>query len=519
MILLDEEDQHQRKLRPSSVAGPTSRNPEDAVPGRDRLPDYETSQALQDYGTSHVQQEHEIVPVKQGKKRRKCWYCAFGFNSDARFWRATLYALIIYILITIAVAVPLLVLRLRQQREKKAFGPPWGDESASALLALPISDGQVVDCNTWQSGGDDGQAVLEYKFPVTSSIVFKSNVTHDMEAPRLVQGNLLVDLNPDHSEDETLVYVNLNYSSAPLLKATNVCHIRGLGSDGVSITVPRNLAVSDSLYFDMTVLLPSNSNGSINIEQLVTFLPSFTQRLGSLYPAVHFTKTTIEGPMSAITVGSLQAEALVVKSSLAPITGTFNASDSLILDTMAAPITANITLTNPRKCGRPTILDVSTGNSGLSANVTLSITAPPTTTSNLAPQFLSEVTTFSGDLNLSVVHDPDTAPTHMHLRCQNNLGASSVTLDDKFEGTFSVQTKFDDVLVLGTDAASMMRAADPLGQGRSRTFQVDYNATSRMDGWVGWGARPNVKWARKTGQGRVEVVTSLSPVALDLGGG
>ncbi|KZT26704.1 hypothetical protein NEOLEDRAFT_1240771 [Neolentinus lepideus HHB14362 ss-1] len=508
MILLDEEDQQQRKLRPSSVAGPTSRIQEDSVPGRDPLPDYETSQALQ---------ENEIVTVKTRKKRRKCWCCVFDFKSDARFWRATLYALMIYILITIAVGVPLVVLRVREQREKKPFGLPWGDDSASELLALPISDGQVVDCNTWQSNGDGQQARLEYKFPVSSSIVMKSNVTQDMDAPRTVRGNLLVDLNSDHSEDETLVFVNLNYSSDRLLDATNVCHIKGLGSDGVSISIPGNLTGSDSLYFNMTVLLPSSSNStdSINIDQLVTFLPSFSQQLGSLYPAVRFTKTTIEGPMSAITVGSLQADAVVMKTSLAPIVGTFNASDSLILDTMAAPINANITLTNPRKCGRPTILDISTGNSGLTANITLSTPAPPTTTSNLPPQFLSEVTTFSGNLNLSIVHDSTTPPTHMHLRCQNNLGLSSVTLDEKFEGTFSVQTKFDEALLLGYDAA---RIADPLDPSRQRTFQLDYNTTSRMDGWVGWGARPNVKWSRRTGQGRVEVITSLSPVSLDLGG-
>lgn len=74
MILLDEEDQQQRKLRPSSVAGPTSRNPEEPVPGRDPLPDYETSQALQE----NESQESDIVTLKKkAKKRRKCVYLDF----------------------------------------------------------------------------------------------------------------------------------------------------------------------------------------------------------------------------------------------------------------------------------------------------------------------------------------------------------------------------------------------------------------------------------------------------------
>lgn len=88
MIILEEADQ-QAKLD-SSVAGPTLRFPDRAV-GRSSspLPDYETSQALQHNLTTPRKSLHSKV--------------------DARFWRATLYALVIYVALSVVIGVPLLV--------------------------------------------------------------------------------------------------------------------------------------------------------------------------------------------------------------------------------------------------------------------------------------------------------------------------------------------------------------------------------------------------------------------------
>lgn len=85
MIILEEADQ-QAKLD-SSVAGPTLRFPDRAV-GRSSspLPDYETSQALQ----------LNLATPRKSK-------------VDARFWRATLYALVIYVALSVVIGVPLLL--------------------------------------------------------------------------------------------------------------------------------------------------------------------------------------------------------------------------------------------------------------------------------------------------------------------------------------------------------------------------------------------------------------------------
>lgn len=89
MILLDEEGQ-QTKLD-AFVAGPTLRLPDRASIASARtvtpLPDYETSQA-----------QHIISPIKSSTRR-----------IDSKFWRATLYALAIYVGLSVVIGVPLIV--------------------------------------------------------------------------------------------------------------------------------------------------------------------------------------------------------------------------------------------------------------------------------------------------------------------------------------------------------------------------------------------------------------------------
>lgn len=98
MILLDPEDQQQGKLTPY-VAGPTVRLP-DRVAGRSSiLPDYETSQA------------QHTVPPESPSTSSTVSFRKYSLHStvDSRFWRATLYALAIYIALSVTIGVPLIV--------------------------------------------------------------------------------------------------------------------------------------------------------------------------------------------------------------------------------------------------------------------------------------------------------------------------------------------------------------------------------------------------------------------------
>lgn len=129
-------------------------------------------------------------------------------------------------------------------------------------------------------------------------------------------------------------------------------------------------------------------------------------------------------------------------------------------------------------------------------------------------------------MDLVVSHAPSSPPSMYGLRASNNLGATNVTVDSKFEGMFDVQTKFDTVDVLkGPDAASLV---DPYGSSQKRHYAYDLDTDSRVVGWVGWKSRPkriSPRWLKRglhkhhhgpLRQGFLIIDSSLSPVALQL---
>lgn len=88
MIILEEDEPHSKF---DHVAGSTLRLPDRATiatRSSATLPDYETSEALQ----------HQAAVSKRHFSR-----------VDSRFWRAALYAFVVYIVISIIIAVPLVV--------------------------------------------------------------------------------------------------------------------------------------------------------------------------------------------------------------------------------------------------------------------------------------------------------------------------------------------------------------------------------------------------------------------------
>lgn len=98
----------------------------------------------------------------------------------------------------------------------------------------------------------------------------------------------------------------------------------------------------------------------------------------------------------------------------------------------------------------------------------------------------------------------------LQLSVQNNLAATNVFLDKKYEGQFSLQTKLNTVTV------QQINATDPLRKGRSRSVRFDQSSPERVRGWVGWGIRPASTDAL---QGQVKIIAALSPVLLQLGSG
>jgi hypothetical protein len=107
MIILDEEPSS--KLGSSDVSGPTLRFPERAA-GRSTLtlPDYETSQAIANHNFGYKQVVTRKVDVRYGFHKSSDSFVQIHI-FDGRFWRATLYALLIYIALSLIVGIPIVV--------------------------------------------------------------------------------------------------------------------------------------------------------------------------------------------------------------------------------------------------------------------------------------------------------------------------------------------------------------------------------------------------------------------------
>jgi hypothetical protein len=156
-------------------------------------------------------------------------------------------------------------------------------------------------------------------------------------------------------------------------------------------------------------------------------------------------------------------------------------------------------------CCQPVLLNLQ--YSEVYANVVLDSSLPEVPLKS--PAFGMQVRNFNGPMNLSVVYAENMPNTTMLLRAQNNLAPTVITLDPRYLGTFSVQTKMDQVSL--QDHAT--DADDPTGARRSRTFQYNPVASDTVSGWAGWGAKP----MRGSKQSDVDILSALSPVLLNFG--
>jgi hypothetical protein len=294
-------------------------------------------------------------------------------------------------------------------------------------------------------------------------------------------------------------------SSESIFNLSSFCLAVAENFTDLSLFVPAGLAPTDNILYNLTLLFPQNANPS-RVDSFATVLPMFNQQFGSFDGDVDFQEVSIEGAASRVTVDSIRAKRILVDTSLESVKGTFHAHSSLVISTIMAPIVANISLYNDPQCQFPTTLDVHTGNSNLTANVTMLARNknPP-----MRPNFIANLRTFSGHLSTNFLHDPASSPTALQLHAFNDLGPSNVTLDNLFQGIFQVSTKQAFASVTQGSAS----VPDPSGSEGQRTMVTNLNSTERLYGWIGWGQES--VWNGYQ-QGEVLVDTSLADVALTL---
>ncbi|KAJ7784834.1 hypothetical protein DFH07DRAFT_947901 [Mycena maculata] len=100
--------------------------------------------------------------------------------------------------------------------------------------------------------------------------------------------------------------------------------------------------------FEVTVTFPQTSaNSSLVINNLSTDLQFFSQRFGDM-SHVTFKHLSLKSVLGEISAESLSAVDAAVSTSMAPIEGTFNSSNSILLSTSNSPINVDVYLYNER---------------------------------------------------------------------------------------------------------------------------------------------------------------------------
>ncbi|KAJ3829950.1 hypothetical protein F5880DRAFT_1707806 [Lentinula raphanica] len=521
MIILDPEDQQQGKSN-SYVAGPTLRLP-DRVAGRSSLlPDYETSQA-----------QHNNTPSSPSSSTISFRKYSLHNSVDSRFWRAALYALAIYIALSVTIGVPLIVtnkprivahVHIQKLTHKHQNGPPpWAKGSDDASLASPLvmvnsglfSMSQSIRCNMWNSTwyGEDGLYYSSSSFPLDPSGTFairSSAWTTDADSTETqITGGLTVDINPDPSVTTAIFHLTTASTTHLIRDQCNICFSSNTSdgdSRGLSLYIPNNLTAYQSLSFNITLLFPQSSS-PLQIDNLVTYLPMFTQSIGYISPQVILDKLVLEGMQQGINADAVWANQISVKNLVGPITGTYNATNVLKLDTVKGSISANIIVVQGPTRKEPTFFSLDTGESEINADVVL--LAPTPATANYYVNFIGHVKNFDGPIVLNVTHDESTQPVPLDLRVQNNQAPCNISLDSKFSGNYDVSTKLATASVILTPDLH-----DYTGDG-TRQMLPEVDTMSSKHGWIGWGSQPAHFNPRE--QGQVVLVSSLSPVSLLVG--
>ncbi|KAG2043660.1 hypothetical protein BDR03DRAFT_910561 [Suillus americanus] len=507
MIIQDEDDLLNSKDPP--VTTPALRYPERAAGRRpfSPLPDYETSQAL---ALNVLNNDSLITLYKPPPKRR---------FIDSRSWRAGIIALGIYVILSIIIGIPIIVKKY-QEDEKSLYTSnyvvPWVPKTTASHYVTNINNfssspanGVPPVCNAWATTGqldDTHNSIVgevlntvssDGRFSITSNASYANNMN-------VVLGDLFVGINSNTSVTDTTISVKMQASNADLFGQTLVCFALSNDATGLAIYIPDNMSLNDQLLFNITLLYPQSPMAA-RVDAFATYLPLFAQTFGDFGDHVNFGRVSIEGPISRIFVGCIEANHILVETSLESISGQFAASRTLSVSTIQAPININASLFNDPDSMFPTYLEVSTGSSNLTANVILNA---PNKSPPQRPNFIANMHTFYGQATASFIHDPTSPPTAIKLRMENDLGPVNVIFDRYFQGLFQANAKLGAVSVLQGTAPSL----DPFDPTLGRSFLLDYVSDTRTYGWIGWG--PN-SWGFLQQQiGEVVVETSIANCTL-----
>lgn len=315
MIILDEEDQDAKIASPLPLHVRTNR-PSTPTPS---LPDYETSQEQ----------------LKEDLKKRK---------PLSKRWKWALWGLGAYFVVTVAIGVPLIIVKTRSRTESYMQGSMFSwtsgvnDTTSPStppvfnLGAFPICVDQATQCDMWtfkdKFDGHLWNAHLEYYVPMAETVFVQSNMTRSTVTVPPISGSFNVGVSSDPRDTQISIIVDMSYTGVYIRERTSVCMVNLNDSNGVFVYLPLNLTAPDHLNLNISLLFPTTKGDDpLYVANFYTSLPYFSQNIPSVDPQVTFGNVALGGYKSNVTIDSLQAEAVLLRSPFAGASGTFNITE------------------------------------------------------------------------------------------------------------------------------------------------------------------------------------------------
>ncbi|QRW12789.1 hypothetical protein RhiLY_11788 [Ceratobasidium sp. AG-Ba] len=358
-------------------------------------------------------------------------------------------------------------------------------------------DGKVLTCDTHWSTSDAPQDFVQ-PLDMASQMTFPTypvyNVTESFDLPAnaplhylIARGSLLggaAIIRGVEGADPNLIKVDVTiwYSSRDALSRANVCKLqKPEGGMGIGIFTPRNRFEwgnkdMRALRVQVTVSLPASRDSLLRLNGFETNLPNFRHKFERLGDRVQIDHLSVQASNGNIESDSLYFSQGSVKTSNGRISGQYNATESLLLQTSNGAVDVDVGLTND-DTHRASILEIQSSNGRIEPRISL------LTTHDQRPQpkgghFSVKLKTSNGRLDVKFPTAPVDSLLDFTAKTSNAI--ADVSLHNSFEGSFVLQTSN------GRAEVDEAYVSDPTGRGLRRDVEYIKRGNTHREGTIVW---------------------------------
>ncbi|KAG9017824.1 hypothetical protein FRB95_011312 [Tulasnella sp. JGI-2019a] len=382
---------------------------------------------------------------------------------------------------------------------------PWHHQSTAEPS---YSDGEVLSCHLgWDYGSMSTNAPYTATASVTLPIEEATTLFFHSEGSNS-QGRLnIVTADPASGvrEDVAVIDIKVKYWNPRAWEDSNVCTMKRADREfGLGIYTHNWRPWGwKQLEFDVTATLPASQARPLILKAIETQLSLFTHVLGDLAQAVFLESVRLRSSNAHTSVKSVSAQSLDVRTSNAPITGSFNVTDRLDLVSSNGHIDVDIRATND-DLQEPIVVKLKTSNARIKATALL-LDSEASDIKSKGSGFHILTSTSNNHLDITIPAAP--LDSHLTYTGTTSNSPSRLVLPPAFEGkilsrTSNAKSEFH------FDSSS---SKDPSGQGRSRRFANEkiLRGTFEVETW--WGDDRD-----HTEFGEAQIHTSNGPVSISL---